>query len=150
VLGYLAVVHLLVAAVWLGSMSYSLFVVQPRVAAHFTDPQRREEFLTVLAQGNRWRVVGLVSVLVVSAAILVGAARGAVRWGFTGAMLLDLSAAAIFVNVSWRHWPARIFALAEEVPRYQRSLRLQARGMLVLVGLAFVVGLTVSVRNGVR
>jgi putative copper export protein len=61
-----AFIHLAVAAAWFGSMAYSLFVVQPRVATFLTDYARREEFLIVLAHGNRWRVVGMITVLLLS------------------------------------------------------------------------------------
>lgn len=50
---FLAVMHLTLAGAWLGSMVYSLGVVQPRVARFFHDEQRREEFLLALAHGNR-------------------------------------------------------------------------------------------------
>jgi hypothetical protein len=43
------VAHLTIAAVWLGSMVYSLTVVQPRVERFFPDPERREEFLVTLS-----------------------------------------------------------------------------------------------------
>ena len=46
-----AVAHLTIAAIWLGSMVYSLLVVQPRVARFFPDESRREEFLLALAHG---------------------------------------------------------------------------------------------------
>jgi uncharacterized membrane protein len=146
----LAVVHLTVAAAWAGSMAYSLVVVQPTVAAFFTDDARREDFLTVLAQGNRWRVVGLVAVLLVSGIGVVLTAPTAAVLGFTVAVGLDAVAALAFVEVSWRHWPRRVFALPEEVPGYQRALRVRARAMLVLVGTAFLIALGSAVCLGVR
>lgn len=63
---------------------------------------------------------------------------------------LDAVAALAFVEVSWRHWPRRVFALPEEVPCYQRALRIRARIMLVLVGTAFVIALGSAVGLGVR
>lgn len=63
---------------------------------------------------------------------------------------LDAVAALAFVEVSWRHWPRRVFALPEEVPGYQRALRIRARIMLVLVGTAFVIALGSAVGLGVR
>jgi len=40
----LAVAHLAIAAIWLGSMSYSLSVVQPRSRLSSPTSNRREEF----------------------------------------------------------------------------------------------------------
>lgn len=59
-----AAAHLMLAGVWLGATTYSLLVVQPKVTRFFADPGRREEFLTVLAAGNRRSVVALISALV--------------------------------------------------------------------------------------
>jgi hypothetical protein len=144
-----AVAHLTIAAVWMGSMSYSLTVVQPKAGRYFTDAVRREEFLTTLAQGNRWKVVGLIAGLVVSGVIVALGSEGSVAIGFSVAVVLYLSAAVIFANVSWRHWPARVFALPEELPGFQRSLRIQARSMLGLVAVAFLVALGATVATGV-
>ncbi len=132
-------------------MAYSLVVVQPKVAAFFADDARREEFLTVLAQGNRWRVIGLIAVLLVSGiGVVVTTSTAAVVAGFAVAVGLDAVVALAFVEVSWRHWPRRVFALPEEVPGYQRALRVRARIMLVLVGMAFVTALGSAVGLGVR
>ena len=146
----LALVHLTVAAAWAGSMAYSLVVVQPKVAAFFGADARQEEFLTVLAQGNRWRVIGLIAVLLVSGIGVVVTTSTAAVVGFAVAVGLDAVAALAFVEVSWRHWPRRVFALPEEVPGYQRALRIRAQAMLVLVGIAFVIALGSAVGLGVR
>jgi len=140
-----AIVHLTLSAVWLGSMSYSLTVVQPKVARFFTDDSRREEFLTTLAHGNRWKVVGLIAALVVTALGVIVSARRPVAIGYAVALVLYLGAAAIFVNVSWRHWPARVFALPAELPGFRRALRLRAWSMCVLVGAAFLTALATIV-----
>lgn len=143
-----AIVHLVLAAGWLGAMGYSLGVVQPAVARFFPDLRRREEFLTTLAQGNRWRVVALVAALLATAAGVVALAPAAVATGFAAVLVLQLAAAAVFAHVSWRHWPRRVFALPGELPGYQRRLRAQAGTMLGLVGTGFVVALAVSVGVG--
>lgn len=138
------VAHLTIAAIWLGSMIYSLAVVQPRVERFFPDHERREEFLVSLANGNRWPVVTLIITLVFTdlAILLV---RPEARLGYGIALVLYLLAGAVFVHVSWRHWPARVFALAEELPGFQRRLRQLAWTMLGLVGAAFLTTLSVSV-----
>jgi hypothetical protein len=55
-----------------------------------------------------------------------------------------LVAAVIFVNVSWRHWPARVFALPKERPAFRAGLRRQAWVMTVLAGGAFLAGLATT------
>jgi hypothetical protein len=141
------VVHLTIAAIWLGSMVYSLVVVQPRVERFFPDAERREEFLLILANGNRRPVVALIAALLLTdVAVLV--VRPEVRLGYGVALLLYVLAGALFVHVSWRHWPARVFALAEELPGFQHRLRRLAWAMTGLVGAAFLT--TLSVTLGVR
>jgi hypothetical protein len=143
----MVIAHLTIAAVWLGSMVYSLVVVQPRVDRFFPDASRREEFLVTLANGNRRPVVALVAALLVTdLAILV--TRPDVRLGFGIALVLHLLAGAVFTHVSWRHWPARVFAVAEELPGFQHRLRLLAWTILVLVGAAFLTALSVSLGGG--
>jgi len=138
------VVHLALAAVWLGSMIYSLTVVQPRVERFFPDRVRREEFLLELAHGNRRPVVALIGALLLTdLAVLVG--RPEVRLGYGVALVLYLLAGSLFLHVSWRHWPARVFALPEELPGFQHRLRQLAWTMLGLVGVAFLTTLSVSI-----
>jgi hypothetical protein len=144
----LAVVHLTVAAVWLGSMTYSLVVVQPRVARFFPDEERREEFLLALAHGNRWPVAGLVTALIASAAgVMATSSRGVVA-GYALALALYVAAAAVFADVSWRHWPKRVFALPAELASFRARLMIRAWAMLGLVGTGFVAALSVSLRAG--
>jgi hypothetical protein len=145
-----AVVHLTVAATWLGSMAYSLNVVQPKVARFFADDQRREDFLLTLAHGNRWRVVALIGTLLLTAAGVTATAPRTAAIGYGVVLGLYAVAALIFVNVSWRHWPARVFALPAELPGFRRSLTRQAWAMLGLVGTAYLTALSVSLAAGVR
>jgi putative copper export protein len=141
------VAHLTIAAVWLGSMVYSLTVVQPRVERFFPDAERREEFLVTLANGNRRPVVALVAALLLTDVEIL-AVRPEVRLGYGIALVLHLLAGALFVQVSWRHWPARVFALAEELPGYQHRLRQLAWTILGLVTAAFLTTLSVSLGTG--
>lgn len=138
--------YLGLTTLWLGSMVYSLTVVQPKIARFFPDEERREEFLVALANGNRWPVVALIGGLVVSGSVVAVAESGAMTVGYAVAVGLDLVAAVIFYDVSWRHWPARIFALPEELPAYRRRLTVRATTMTVLVGLSYVVAMVVSLR----
>ncbi|MBB4911161.1 hypothetical protein [Actinophytocola algeriensis] len=138
--------YLVLTTLWLGSMVYSLVVVQPRIARFFRDDERREEFLLSLADGNRWPVVALIVGLVLSGGVVALAGSGAVSTGYTVAVGLDLVAAGIFVDVSWRHWPARVFALPEELPGFRRRLTVRATTMTALVGVSYVVAMAVSLR----
>jgi hypothetical protein len=139
-------VYLTVATLWLGSMVYSLVAVQPKIARLFPDERRREDFLVTLAHGNRWPVVALVGVLGLSGGVVIVTASGAVSLGYAVALGCDAIAAGIFGNVSWRHWPARIFALPEELRGFRRRLAWQAGGMTALVGAGYLVALAVSLR----
>lgn len=145
----LEAVYLLPAAVWTGSMTYSLALVQPRSAKFFTDDDQLEDFITVLAHGNRWRVLAMAATLIASAAaiIVLGPWAGA-RVVYGIALALDVAATAVFVHVSWRHWPARVFALPEERPDFRRKLRISARAIWLLVGSGFVLTLVASVGHG--
>jgi hypothetical protein len=147
----LILIHVGVGALWLGSMTYSLFVVQPRVARVIPDRVRAEDVYRELGAGNRWRVVGLISALAVSGGLLVvlqlslhgGQSRG---WWFAIAAkaVLLLGASALFWWVSWRGWPRRVFALPDELPAVQARFRRVALAMTALVGCAFVVGIAAT------
>ena len=140
----LTMIHAGVGAVWLGSMIYSLGVVQPRVARLFRDPAAAEDVYRELAAGNRWRVVALIAMLAGSGAGLVALAgphADAGWWALIAAKaVLAVVAATAFWWVSWRGWPARVFALPAELPALQRRFRRIALLMTGLVGLAFVLG----------
>jgi len=133
-------VHAGVAALWLGAMAYSLFTVQPKLAAMTGggDPGRVEDAQRILAHGNRWRVVALIATLWASGAALVALDPG--DWAVVGAKAALLAAASgLFWWISWRGWPRRVFALPAELPALQRRFRAIAVTMLLLVGAAFAV-----------
>lgn len=137
VLSLLLTAHLGLAAAWCGSMGYSLVVVQPKVARFGFEDDRLEEFLTLLAQGNRWKVVPIIAALLATGTAVAALTGGATRAAFAGVLVLYCAAAAVFADVSWRHWPVRVFALPQERPALRRALRIRAWTMLVLVGAAF-------------
>ncbi|GAA1756695.1 hypothetical protein [Luedemannella helvata] len=133
----LVLVHAGVAALWLGSMAYSLFVVQPRLArivrsADVEDAQRE------LAQGNRWPVVGVIATLWVTGTALAVVHEGP-WWPPVVKALLLAVATILFWWISWRGWPRRVFALPEEIPALQRRFRRIALLMFALVAASFVV-----------
>jgi hypothetical protein len=136
----LLLAHVGVATLWLGAMAYSLFVAQPRLGRLLGgDTERIEDAHRELAQGNRWRVLGMIAVL-----WLTGAALAVVHpghwWPLAVKAVALAGATALFWWVSWRGWPARVFALPEELPALQRRFRRIALTMFALVGTAFIAG----------
>lgn len=144
-LAVLAVVHVGLAAVWLGSMLYSLLVVQPRAARFLAaDDDRLEEFLTVLGAGNRRPVLAIVAGLLASGVLLaavLGPEPAQVAL-LTAEGILLVIAAAVFARVSWRLWPRRVFALPSERPAHRAALHRHALTMVALVGAAFALAVT--------
>jgi len=143
----LTLVHLGVATLWFGSMAYSLFVVQPRLARALGDPVRAEEAYRALAAGNRWRVAGLIAVLALSGVglALLHDGRSATWWLLVSAKAgLLLAASALFWWVSWRGWPRRVFARPAELPAEQARFRRVALVMATLVGAAFLLGVVAA------
>jgi hypothetical protein len=146
----LILVHLGVGALWLGSMSYSLFVVQPRVARVLPDPAQAEELYREFGAGNRWRVIGLIATLAVTGVglavvIVVQNGQSVAWWLAIGAKgLLLVAASALFWWVSWRGWPRRIFALPAELPATQARFRRVALVMTGLVACAFGLGVVAA------
>jgi hypothetical protein len=133
----LVLVHVGVAAGWLGAMAYSLLVVQPRAERYAGDDY--EQFAAVLAAGARWPVVAMMAALALSGAGLVVVADQALWVVVVKSALLAVSV-ALFWYVSWRLWPRRLFALPSELPAIRRRFRLVAYGLLATVGLSFVLG----------
>jgi Flp pilus assembly protein TadB len=141
----LALLHAGVGAVWLGSMAYSLFVVQPRIARVLA-AEPAEDVYRELAAGNRWRVVALIAALGGSGLALIPLSHHPHGWWalVVCKTLLLVLATAVFWWVSWRGWPQRVFALPEELPALQRRFRRVAIVMFGLVGLGFALGVVVS------
>jgi uncharacterized membrane protein len=139
----LLLAHLAAAAVWLGSMTYSLAIVQPRARRFLGSAERYEDFATALAAGARRGVLALIALLAVSGAGLVAVADDAgSAWAVLVALkgVLLAAATALFAHVSWRLWPARLFARAGEVEPLQRRFRATAIALTALVATAFALG----------
>ena len=137
--------HLLATAIWLGAMTYSLAVVQPRSARFLGDERQREGFAAELAAGARRPVLALVAVLALSGAALAVAEAGdgqtAPWWALVGAKVaLLVAAVALFAHVSWRLWPRRLFAPADELPAITARFRRAAWTLLGLVGVELILG----------
>ncbi|MGW6278996.1 hypothetical protein [Kribbella sp. NPDC055071] len=135
-----AIIHAGLAAAWVGGMAYSLFVVQPKLKRYFgPDQSSREALVTVIASGNRWKVIGLIGAIAITGGGLF-ALHPDHWWIHAVKGVLLLVATGIFSYVSWRHWPRRVFATAAELPALQRRLVVLATVMLGLAGTAFALG----------
>src|SRR3954469_638491 len=111
----LLLAHLAAAAVWLGGMTYSLAIVQPRARRFLGTAERYEDFATALAAGARRGVVALIALLALSGLGLVAVEDDpATAWAVLVALkaVLLAAATALFVYVSSRLWRARPLARA--------------------------------------
>ncbi len=140
-----AVAHVLAGAAWFGAMFYSLTVLQPRAARYFVKPAEFETFVAAMSQGARWSVLaafGLVGISGMALALLHDSDAISPRWLLLLGIKTALFAVAfgLFVHISWRLWPARVMALAHEIPHFQRVSRRLATIMLCLVGLSMALG----------
>jgi uncharacterized membrane protein len=137
--------HVLAAAVWLGAMAYSLAVVQPRSRRFLEDEGSREAFAATLAAGARYPVLGLIALLALSGGALAALGGDAGRpegwWALVAIKGAVLAAAlAIFAWVSWRLWPARLFAAPEELGAIRRRFAIAAATLTGLVATGTVLG----------
>jgi hypothetical protein len=144
----LVLIHVGVAAVWLGSMTYSLLVVQPRAERFLADPRRYEEFAATLAAGARWKVLGMMAALALCGGGLVwlavaGEPRPTAWWTalIVAKAALLTAALGLFWYVSWRLWPRRLFALPEELPSLKRRFHVVALALTATVTAAFTLGI---------
>ncbi|MEQ7129051.1 hypothetical protein ABN034_31560 [Actinopolymorpha sp. B11F2] len=148
----LLLAHVGVATAWVGGMVYSLAVVQPKAARFFgTDEEAHEAFLTTMASGNRSKVLALIGALALTGGALLLVAADPERplaLGIHAAKgVLLLAALAVFVDVSWRQWPRRVFALPEERNGVRVRFRRSAYALLALVGAAFALGVVAAHRG---
>lgn len=142
-----ATAHAVLGAVWLGAMAYSLAVVQPR-SRRLLGEQRHEELAATLAAGARWRVLALIAALALTGLALIGLRGSGAGWAWTALVVvktaLTAAAAGVFAWVSWRLWPQRLFASAEQLPVVHRRFALAATSLLALAGAAFVLGVVAA------
>jgi hypothetical protein len=128
-------------------MVYSLAIVQPRARRFLGSADRYEGFAVVLAAGARRGVLALIGLLAASGAGLVAVESAGARdpgalWAVLVGLkaLLLVAATAVFAHVSWRLWPARLFALPAELEALQARFRATALALTGLVGAAFALG----------
>jgi putative copper export protein len=142
-------IHVLASAAWFGAMLYSLVVLHPRARAFFGDAKRFEEFIAFIAAGARWKVLGGCLLIGLTGAALMffpSEQHRSTAWQICIAVktILLLAAMGIFCFASWKLWPARILCSPEEIPKFQRQFRIVAVTLLVLVGMAMVLGVVGS------
>jgi putative copper export protein len=148
-----AALHPLAGAAWLGSMFYSLTVLQPRAKAFFATDAEFEELITAISAGARWKVLGAFTFVGLS-----GVALFALLWRADPEpawlvvmgckVALFLAALAVFGHVSWRLWPRRVMASPAEVPALQRRFTRVGFTMITLVGTSMVLGVLARACRG--
>ena len=141
----LAVTHALAGAAWLGSMVYSLLVLQPRARAYFGNEGELEAFFVTISHGARGKVLLALGVIVVTGAGLMierWPHSISVRWLalVVAKVVLFAAALSLFIYTSWRLWPARLFASAGDLPRLQRTFRQVGHTMITLALLSMALG----------
>jgi len=124
-------------------MLYSLVVLQPRARAYFQATQQFEQFLTFVAAGARWKVLGGFGLIAATGVILLPfAGRRAAGWTvcIISKSILFLLAVGIFGFASWVLWPSRVLAAEHEIADYQRKFRYIAITLIFLVTLSIILG----------
>lgn len=153
--GYLLLtaVHLLAGAAWFGAMVYSFFILQPRARHYFLKDREYEDFLATVSHGARWLMLTTLGVIGSSGVLLTLAhaprpisAAWAVVIGLKG--MLFVGAVGLFAHVSWRLWPARVFATVSELPRVRRVFFRAAVVMITVVVVSMVLGVIARVFAG--
>lgn len=141
----LSVTHVLAGAAWFGAMFYSATVLHPRAAVFFRKNEDFEAFIMTLSDGARRKVLGA-CVLIAGSGIglAITSWRSPVPFVWLALVglkvALFLAAVVLFSYTSWRLWPRRVFATAEDLPALRRTYRLIVWTLLVLVGLNMALG----------
>jgi hypothetical protein len=137
-----AVIHTLIGAALFGAMVYSLGVVQPRAQAYFERQEQFEEFVATVSRGARWKVVLAFAALWLTGCLLALPLRASLSWKLLLAVKVAafVAACGLFAYVSWRLWPARILASADEIPEIQRAFRFVGASLLLLVAACIAIG----------
>lgn len=119
----LIAVHVLGGGVWIGAMVFSVFVLHPRAERFFTRAAEFEDFIFSVVHGARYKVLAGVAAIVLSGIALAVTHRDApAAWSWLVAVkvALLLASLALFLHVSFRLWPRRVFAREDELPAVRR------------------------------
>lgn len=141
----LRVLHVLIGAAWLGSVYFSLTVLHPQGREVFEDDARFEQFVIGLSNGNRARVLtGFAGTFLTGWALValhMGQPHPTWWWGIVGVKTaVFFGALCVFWYVSWRLWPARLFAVEEEFATFRRRGTIMRATSLILVGIDTILG----------
>ncbi len=145
----IAAAHVLAGGAWFGAMLYSLMVLHPRARTFFSSSRQFEEFVAHIADGARWKVLSgaaFVALTGIGLMLLPGAEHTSTGRNacIIAKSALFAIAVSLFCFTSWKLWPARILASAQDIPKFQRSFRRIAVTLLVLVGASMVLGVLSS------
>jgi uncharacterized membrane protein len=141
-----AAVHVLAGAAWFGAMFYSLTVLHPRARRFFDDDEKFEFFIVTISQGARWKVLAALGLIAASGlALMLLLARAGMSRGWLiligVKVVLFAIATLIFWYASWRLWPRRIFASAEELPAIRRRFAAVGIALVLIAGASMALGL---------
>jgi hypothetical protein len=142
----LILIHALAGAAWLGAMIYNWFVLHPRARRHFPRDDDFEVFIATVSRGTRYPVLTVLVLIGLSGLVLLFFHRPAIMATMWIALIavkgvLYGVACVVFFHVSWYMWPARIFALPDEIPHIQITFRRVAAVMLAIVTLGMILGI---------
>jgi hypothetical protein len=142
----LVIVHAVLGAVLLGGALYSIMTVQPRARSFFKNVRDFEGFVANLANGARWQFLAVLTVIGITGFIDPWFSPHPLLWWicFSLKFLLWAGTLGCFVYVSWYLWPRRIFAAIHELPAIHRDFAIAARTILVLLLLAFGLGMVMT------
>jgi len=141
--------HVLAGGAWFGAMLYSLMVLHPRAQSFFRSSRQFEEFIAHIAAGARWKVLSVAAFVALTgiALLLMPSAEQTSTLRnpcIVAKSVLFVITVSLFCFTSWRLWPARTLASAEEIPKFHQTFRRIAVALLVLVGLNIVLGVLSS------
>jgi hypothetical protein len=141
--------HVLAGAAWFGAMFYSLLVLHPRARSFFSSTSKFEEFITYLAAGARWKVLGgAFFIALTGVGLLFLPSKEQISTPFYTCVyvkaVLFVIAVGLFCFTSWVLWPARVLASQEEVPRFHRLFRIIAITLLLIIGMSMAIGIVSS------
>jgi putative copper export protein len=145
----LIVTHMLAGAAWFGAMFYSLLVLHPRARTFFSSTDKFEEFITYLAAGARWKVLGgAFFIALTGVGLLLLPTKGQTSTSFCMCiyvkLILFVIAIGVFCYTSWVLWPARVMSSKKDIPRFQKTFRVIAITLLILIGISMAVGIISS------
>ncbi|MBM73819.1 MAG: hypothetical protein CMK59_00345 [Proteobacteria bacterium] len=141
----LVLIHSFVAACWLGSIFYSATILNPKTPLYLSDDES-EEFLLKITHGNRYRILGSYSAVLLTGIVLLFLQRERLNqdlwmWIIVTKTLFSIAYICIFYWVSWVVYPWRIFASKEERPKYRRKNTILRWLMFSCVAICFVLGI---------